>query len=249
MKIKPSRLASCCLLGCIAVIGCQVPQKAPALNATATLACKVPVLTPLPETRQSQEKGGIEISVAPASYKAALETIVKQRRVEPNLAESLQMLSIPEAQRANYIVVEETRRSSLKPSPDRLAFLIKINNKLPRVFRGAGTVVQFNVSGKLLAVDQGGYAEMVQSIVPPRTEQQLIINGPALDLLGDSGTVGLFLYDVVTAIDNAGSVTEKQNYEWYFNYSTKVDERRVEVHSPQHKFVTIQEFRPEIREQ
>ena len=33
-------------------------------------------------------------------------------------------------------------------------------------------------------------------------------------------TIGIFLYDVVTATDVAGNTTEKQNYEWYFTYTT-----------------------------
>ena len=183
--------------------------------------------------------------MAPESYKALLQTRITHKRIEPNFGESLQISAFTEEQRRNLVLVEETTESSLKPSPDRLQFLIKINNKLSRVFRGAGTVVQFNVGGKLLAVEQAGYAEMLQAIVPPRTEHQLKISGPPLDLLSDNATIGLFLYDVVTAVDAAGNVTEKQNFEWYFNYTTKVAEETGEVKPPVHKFIPVQSLRPQ----
>ena len=37
----------------------------------------------------------------------------------------------------------------------------------------------------------------------------------------------------MTATDVAGNVTEKQNYEWYFDYSTKVVEEQAIVRSGQ----------------
>ncbi|MBI2924490.1 MAG: hypothetical protein HYY24_02165 [Verrucomicrobia bacterium] len=241
------KLTSSFFISLLVLSGCETPQRLERPKATATLSCKVPTITPLPETKEAQEKGGIEISVAPASYKPLLEKRIRHMRVEPNIGESLQislwLASIPPDQRGNYVFVEETTETSVKPTPDHLQFLIKINNKLSRVFRGAGTVVQFNVGGKLLAVDQAGYAQMLQAIVPPRTEHQLSISGPAVDVLPDNATIGLFLYDVVTAIDAAGNVTEKQNYEWYFTCVTKLAEETVEVAPSTRKLIPIQSLR------
>ena len=116
--------------------------------------------------------------------------------------------------------VEWVKETALTVSPDRVTFLVKINNKLPRVFRGTGTVVQFNVGGKLQAVSQEGYEPLTGIIVPPRTEQQIQITGPPVSSLSASNPlIGLFFYDVVTNISDAGVVTEKQNYEWYFTYT------------------------------
>jgi hypothetical protein len=57
-------------------------------------------------------------------------------------------------------------------------------------------------------------------MIPPRTEEEIEIScGPASALKGTNGIIGLFVYDVVTKQNEAGVVTEKQNFEWYFNYT------------------------------
>jgi hypothetical protein len=246
MKKKSSIVVGSVCVSLSVLIGCKAPPPRP--KPVTTLSCKVPTISPLPQTLEAQEKGGVEISVVPVSYKPVLEQEIRHRRIQPNFGESfqieVQLATIPQAERHNYVFVEESTSVALRPSPDRLRFLVKINNHLSRVFRGAGTVVQFNVGGKLLAVDQQGYASMVEAIVPPRTEQQLEINGPALDVLPDKATIGLFLYDVVTAIDAAGNVIEKQNYEWYFDYTTRLVEKAVEMTLPVRKVIPIQSLRP-----
>lgn len=175
-------------------------------------------MTAQAETKESQEKGGLEISIAPVNYQKMLGS--KTTRV-PVAAEPFGAdLNMPQGA-SPY---EETTEPQLEPKPNRLAYLLKINNKLNRVFRGAGTVVQFNDGTKLVAVDQAGYQQFTGAIVPPRSEKQVIVYGPPLDQVADKTTVGLFLYDVVTAVNEAGTVIEKQNYEWYFDFSVKIEE-------------------------
>ena len=102
---------------------------------------------------------------------------------------------------------------------------------MPRVFRGAGTVVQFNIDGQLKSVDQKGYQNLVQAIVPPRSQTTLEIYGPELSNLPEKANIGLFFYDVVTNQNEAGEVTERQNFEWYYKYNsqTRKDTVTVEV--------------------
>lgn len=208
-----------CSVSIFILAGCNLPMNPPAPQAQATpISCKIPVITPLVETKESQEKGGVEISIAPFPYKAVKKKVVTHNPVEPNAAE---MLFEP-YQNLQYF--EEITATTFEPSTKRLAYVVKINNKLNRVFRGAGAVVQFNDGGKLVAVDQSGYQQLTGAIVPPRSELQVTIFGPALDQVADKATVGLFFYDVVTAVNEAGAVIEKQNYEWYFAYNTKVVE-------------------------
>ena len=119
-------------------------------------------------------------------------------------------------------------RDSLVVAPSKLAFTIRINNKLNRVFRGQGSVVQINVDGKMLSFDRVDYQQFINGIVPPRNEAAVSISADALSQLPDKGTIGIYLYDVITATDVAGNTTEKQNYEWFFSYTTKVVEERAE---------------------
>ena len=128
--------------------------------------------------------------------------------------------------------VQITETPTLKLRPDRLAFQIMVNNKLPRVFRGQGIVLQFTASGQQLTVDQSGAAPLAAALIPPGSQQQVTIYGPSLGALppsaaGSPTTIGLFLYDVVTATDGAGNPTQRQNFEWYFSYGTTPVERAV----------------------
>ena len=127
--------------------------------------------------------------------------------------------------------MRKATRSQVAVEPANLSFLVTVNNKMPRVFHGAGTVVQFNVGGRVLAVNQSGYANLMGAIVPPQQQQQFTITGPTLAELGAAqGIIGVFLYDVVTGQNAAGVVTEKQNYEWYFDYT--LTPRSVELPAP-----------------
>jgi hypothetical protein len=191
--------------------GCVTPS---APTATVQkVSCNVPTITPQPETKQSQNKGGLEISVAPVHYDVARRESVTVRQVPPP-----PIILTP--QRSSSVYVERTTKPNVGVNPDRLKFIVKVNNKMPRVFYGAGTIVQFNVGGRLQGVDQAGYGNFLGAIVPPRQELQLEILGPSVSTLGESkGVIGVFLYDVVTKQDETGKVTEKQNFEWYFDYT------------------------------
>jgi hypothetical protein len=126
--------------------------------------------------------------------------------------------------------METTETPGVQVVPERLEFIVKVNNKLPRVFRGAGIVVQFNVGGKLQAVEQQGYADLTNSIIPPRTEQEIKIYGPLLSSVPDQTTIGLFLYDVVSNTDQAGNITQKNNFEWFYTYATEPKQIAGEIH-------------------
>jgi hypothetical protein len=117
-------------------------------------------------------------------------------------------------------------------SPDRLVFHVNISNQMPRVFRGSGIAVQFNVAGKIAAVDSSGYGDLTNIIVPPRGEQEITVLGPPIEGIPAPSTIGLFFYDVVTNTDQAGNVTEKQNFEWYFSYQTQTTDKEFSIPPP-----------------
>lgn len=194
--------------------GCA-PARPAGPPPTEKFSVNVPKMTPQAETQVRQVKGGLEISIAPMTY-----TVVKKERT------SLMQVSQPPGAAILYgsrdpsVYAERTTVTTAQASPDRLEFLVTINNQMPRVFHGAGAVVQFNVGGDVLPVEQRGYSSFQGAIIPPRTEQQVKISGPPLSSLKASGIIGVLFFDVVTGQNEAGVVTEKQNYTWYFNYAT-----------------------------
>jgi hypothetical protein len=203
--------------------GCQSTQP-PQPPPTQKISALKPSLTPLPETKPSQDKGGVEISVAPVVYTVVDGTKATDRILYERVKRDYE-IGTGRVFETPVRVIERTTTPVPKIQPDRLKFQVKVVNKMPRVFRGQGMVVQFNVAGKLHNVSPSGYAELVQMIVPPRNEFAVDIYGPPLSELPANCPVGIFLYDVVTKTDDAGNVTEKQNFEWYWNYTTQLEER------------------------
>ena len=194
------------------------------------LSVAVPSLAPLQETPQSQTKGGLRITLAPETFNATESWSVQSRQVSPGV------ISFPPSPNAVY--VEKTSTPSLNVTPDGLVFHLHLSNQLPRVFRGSGIAVQFNVAGKIVATDASGYGDLVNLILPPRSEQEVTILGPKISVIPSPCTVGVSLYDVVTGIDQAGNITEKQNFEWYFSYQTQATEKEFSVPPPQRGWVT-----------
>ena len=215
----------------------QKKSKEPPPPEIIKVSVKVPTLAPLPETKPSQDKGGLKISVAPVHYDVKTVYTYRNRPARPSFKEVFLVTRQP-----GDIFVERTRIPERVVWPDRLRFTVTISNQMPRVFHGAGIVVQFNVAGKLYAVDNEGYAELRNTIIPPRSEQQVEIYGPMLAALPDKGNMGLFFYDVVTNIDNAGNVTEKQNFEWFYDYSVQLTEEQVQLDPPERLWVTARNY-------
>lgn len=218
-------VAACVVAVSTAVtVGCTRTDPTPQQAALApSKNINVPVITVQKETEARQVKVGLEITVSPVTYapKVVQSTKVtaRERTVNEEMWGGRNMAMVP---------VTKTTVHVARVEPANLAFLVTINNKMPRVFHGAGTVVQFNAGGRVLPVEQRGYANLTSVIIPPQQQQQLTIVGPSLsELTEQKGIVGLFLYDVVTQQSEAGVVTEKQNYQWYFDY--EMQPRSVEV--------------------
>jgi hypothetical protein len=197
-----------------------------AANPQTSIQCRVPTIAALAETKESQEKGGVEIAVVPAIYKSARKDKVQIIPAQPNFFEQL---ALGAQNSPTRVFAEQVTVPRLELQPARLQFTVRVNNKLARVFRGQGALVQFNVAGKLIPFGETDYKDFLNGIVPPRNEAELTIYGPPLSLMPEKGTIGIFLYDVVTATDGAGNVTEKQSFEWYFDYSTKLVEEVAET--------------------
>lgn len=202
------------------------PPPPPAPTAV-TLKAQVPSLTPLAESDASQVKDGLRITVEPETFHAEGSVVESIRQVPPPSKFGIVMMPAPGA-----IYVQHTQTPQLLIKPERLIFHVHINNQLPRVFRGSGIAVQFNIAGKVSNVDPSGYGDLVNVLIPPRSEQEVTIVGPEVASIPSPSTVGVFLYDVVTKMDQAGNVTEKQNFEWYFSYQTQVTEKDIAVQPP-----------------
>lgn len=216
---------TCAVLGGIVFVGCATTAQTSEKPQEEVFEYRMPYLTPLGKTEESQSKGGIQISIAPVSHKVVRENKVTTESADPGLGQALlkgaaEGASGQEQSSDRYVRVKKVQVPRVKP--DSLRFLVTVSNQMSRVFRGSGAVVQFNINGNLKGVDQSSYRSLTNAIIPPRNEQQFRIYGPPLSTLPKNANIGVFIYDVVTKTDESGKVTEKQNFEWYFKYTTEV---------------------------
>jgi hypothetical protein len=216
LAIVPKSVWIVILLGIGAGPGC-VPIVAPAPEQF-TFAVDVPEVTPLSQTASTQRQGGVSITVASARFDTATHA-----ECSYDFARGLAVFEGPPpgASLQTDQQFSETSRAIVGVNHPTLAFLVTIRNNMARVFRGAGALVEFKVDSHVEAVEKQNYTEFLNALLPPGSESQLTISGPPLTTLRDGTTVGVFLYDVVTAIDGAGNVTKRENFEWYFRVSRR----------------------------
>jgi hypothetical protein len=217
-------------LGISGLCGCRIENGGPPATQpvnTTKVSCLMPTFSPLPETKESQDKGGITVSVAPVPYQQVSRAVTHDQEVDSGISRTYSGGAVYDTPMRT---IERTTTPVLSVSPERLAFVVTITNNLPRVFRGSGALVQFNVAGKLQGTDQTGYADLLNAMIPPRQQAQFTVLGPPLASLPQgSTTVGLSLYDIITAVDQAGNVTEKQNFDWFYTYAPKLAETEAVV--------------------
>ncbi len=204
------RNISLCVLA-VWITGCT-PKTTTRPAEMQTISWKLPGMAPLAQTKPSQEKGGLMLTLAPPIYTVIRDSEVVETPADPPLFNL-----------TNNIYFYRTTIPIRKVEPARLQFTLTVNNKLDRVFRGAGAVVSMNINNKTIAFSQSGYKGLLDLIVIPRGESQVAIEGPPLEDLPDSCTFALFIYDVVTEVDPAGNPTKKENYEWYYAFNKKAE--------------------------
>jgi hypothetical protein len=177
----------------------------------------VPQVLPASQTVETQRQGGVTITVAPIHFDTVGSTGCAYQFPRPSFISLVTPPAGATTQTHQRFV--EVQYHDINARPAELVFYVTIRNGMNRVFRGAGAVVQFSVDSRIQAVEQSSYLEFLNVLIPPNNEAQVKIAGPQLAALRDGATFGVFLYDVVTAIDNAGTVTKRDNFEWFFRVS------------------------------
>jgi len=201
------------------------------------LEWKIPTLLATPKTELTQAKGGISLTVTPATYQ---ENIKETSSFDPKPLG---------AYRADQQVYCKMFTSSVSVSPDRIAFSVTIANGLERVFRGegfvgAGAVISLKVDGKSISFDPSGITELLKVVVLPDEKGQVTVYGPSISTLAASGTIDFLIYDVVTAVDAAGTPTQRQNYAWHYTYTVDSHSKSVPIRGVIYIGPTMQQARP-----
>lgn len=193
----------------VLLVGCVIPppQAQGPEPTSVTLNYSVPVLSAVEPGKETQERDGIRVSAAVRGYTPTV-----------NHHRHFRQVTLATQPGNNLIDVREIPRGA-QVAPKEIRFKIKISNRLDRVLRLAGAVVQWQVAGKAVAVDKTGSQELLAGIILPRQEAEFEISGPDWAELADKSTVALFIYDVVTATDGAGNATRRSNFEFLYTLS------------------------------
>ncbi len=219
--------ASLCLVLAVPVAA-QKRKNDPPPPVVVKVSTEVPSLAPLAETEQTQTKGGLRITLLPETFSAKEVISTQVRPVRPPTFLGMAVRPSPTS-----VYVERTEVPRLDITPPRLVLRIQLSNQMSRVFRGSGIAVQFNVAGKTVAVGSSNYGDLINIVIPPRGQQEITIFGPEILSIPAPSTIGIFFFDVVTNIDQAGNVIDKQNFEWYFSYQTQRVEKEMTVPPPE----------------
>lgn len=177
------------------------------------------------QTPARQTNGGVSITVAPVAFDTVKTTVCSYERSGPQFFQT-----IPEGvSEETHTQLEEEEFEILSVQPTELSFLVTIRNQMDRVFRGSEAVVQFTADERVQGVEQSNYMDLLNALVPPGRETQIRIRGPSIRALTDGSTVGVQLFDVVTAIDSAGNIVNRDNFEWYFTVQENTIRRTLET--------------------
>lgn len=205
---------------------CCVPSQPVDLEPSEiTVTYEMPNIRVLEGYSELQEKEGISISVVPGNFSKMKKTRVRCDWVGTSL-EKLLGLNEENIEPDNETFYKVVRVPYYEIWPENLIFKIKIYNHLDRVLRLAGTIVAFQVDGKMMHVDRANYQEFIDGFIIPRQEAEYQIYGPPLNMISDPCNIALLLYDIVTQTDEAGNPTKKSNFEWYFSYKKTVRSER-----------------------
>jgi hypothetical protein len=170
----------------------------------------------LAQSTATQTRGGVSISLSPVTYQARRGLLCQY---QPHQA--LVLFMPAGASKATHQLYREARFEGPVLASDQVLFRFKVLNQMNRVFRGAGSVLQFSVNGQARPVAQEAYIEFLNTLILPREEKEILIKGPATSSLVQGATLGVFLYDVVTKTDDAGNVQGRENFEWYYKVTAK----------------------------
>ncbi|MCG6201063.1 hypothetical protein [Psychromonas antarctica] len=109
----------------------------------------------------------------------------------------------------------EVTYSPVVSQDERLRFNLKVSNSSSRVLRPSGAVLTFGVDGSSTSVRSDNYQELLNMMIVPNSNTEIVVAGPKLsELKKDKGVMAIDLYEV--------KVGDKlSNYSWILEYEKK----------------------------
>ena len=182
-------------------------------TSVAPLRCEEPSLVVLPETPARQQRGDITVVAAADLPQCELATRVT---FTPRGASMREMIELA-VDDSRVPMTRAEQPQYMLSTADEFAMILSVTNGSDRVFRADNSVWAVSIDGSL--VPSESEAGLASLIVLPGQTRQFRIPGISLNREWQGGVYAFQLYDVPTARDEAGSVTSRDNFEWYYTLS------------------------------
>ena len=181
-------------------------QKEPeAVKVSYTL----PTIKPTGKTTQSQTKGGVTISAEIVPFRA--DKKVRQTRdvtyADPN--------------KVGFDMYEISQVPSYVVTPNEIQFNIRIRNNEQVPLKLSEIGFALIIDGVQWSFPSGYLDDWNKGLILTGFEKEYQIKGPQLEGLNNAQVVYIFLNGVPTSYNKAGSITQKSNFEWYFECATE----------------------------
>lgn len=171
---------------------------------------KLPVIKATGKTTQSQTKGGVVISTEIVPFSATRN--VRQARV----------VTYADPNQPGYDNYEVSNTPDYKVSPENIQFIIRIRNneQVPLKLSDVGFAII--IDGTQWSFPSGYLDDWNKGLILTGFEKEYTITGPQLDGLYNAQVVYMLLNGVPVSHNDAGVVTKKSNFEWYFECKAEI---------------------------
>ncbi len=183
-------------------INAYKPVEKPAQSYTVTY--QMPKVKAAPQTIQKQRKGGVTLSIEIEPFSVLKKMRTGEEKVVATDNPAFDKFEI--AQIPYYDI-----------SPQYIRFKLRVRNDQSRILRLSDALLAIEINNAQMRIDQQS-EDWMSGYVRAGTEREFVINGPKLSELTDKkALMGIFIDDMPTSYDGAGNITQKSNFEWYFD--------------------------------
>lgn len=164
----------------------------------------LPLIKPTAKTQQMQVKGGVTISAEIVPFAAT--RYVKTDRT----------IGYADVDKPGYDVYEITNTPFYTVMPEDIQFKIRIRNNEAVPLKLSEVGFALIIDGTQWSFPTGYLDDWNKGLILTGFEKEYTVKGPQLKGLVNAQVVYLFLNGVPTSYNEAGNVTKKSNFEWYF---------------------------------
>lgn len=184
-----------------------VDTRKPSKNITVPY--NLPIVTPTAKTIQMQIKNGVTISA-----EIVLFDVKRYEKQEKTI-------TYADPDKPGYDIYEVSNSPYYKVTPEQIQFKIRIRNneQVPLVLSQVG--FSLGVDGVEFSFPTEYKEDWNKGLIMTGSEKEYNIKGPDLTGLHNAQVIRLFLNGVPTSYNEAGNITKKDNFEWFFECELK----------------------------